>query len=96
MHAYIDKLIIVADGIVWMDRYDKDGNPIENYQLTFKHVAIRVWVPRSTKTILVRIARFFNKLPSKFRQAVISYVCCMANLEVEAMNKGLRPGDPKC
>ena len=92
--SYIDKLVIVADGLVWLARYDKDGNPVENYQLTFENVGLRVWVPQSPKIIVVRIAQVFDKLKHKFRQAVISYVCCMANLEVEAMNDLLDKDDP--
>lgn len=42
---------------------------------------------------LVRIEPLFDQLLKKLRQAVLSYFCCMANLEMEAFNEGLAPDD---
>ena len=82
------------DGIIWMDRYDNTGHEIENYQFIFDNVGLYFWIKNSKTIKLVRISPVFEKLPKSHRQAVISYVCCMANLEFEAMNELVAKDDP--
>ena len=88
-------LIIVSDGIAWMERYDDYGNEVPNYQYIFANVGIYMWIPTSLRFKLVVIEPVFDQLPKQHQQAVLSYVCCMANLEMEAFNEGLAPDDPK-
>ena len=82
------------DSIVWMERYDDQANEVENYQFIFDNVGLYFWINKSKSIKLVRISAVFERLPKSHRQAVISYVCCMANLEVEAMNDLLDKDDP--
>ena len=76
-----------------MDRYDKAGIEVQNYELAIENVGLYMWVKRSDRIKLVRIAPVFDKLPRRHRQAVISYIVCMANCEVGAMNEGIAKDD---
>ena len=55
---------------------------------------IYMWTPKSNRYKLVRVEPVFYLLPLTHRQAVMSYVCCMASLEMEAFNEYLKPDDP--
>jgi len=90
----MEDLIIVADGLVWFDRYDNNYNEVPGYEYIFSNVGIYMWTPKSNRYKLVRVEPVFDLLPLTHRQAVMSYVCCMANLEMEAFNEDLKPDDP--
>ena len=93
----MEDLIIVADGIIWMDRYENDTNhEVMNYQHIFENVGLYFWIKNSKSIKLVRILPVFEKLPKSHCQAVISYVCCMANLEFETNDELLDKDDPNC
>ena len=87
-------LIIVADGLVWFDRYDNDGQEVPNYQYIFANVGIYVWIKNAASYKLVRVEPLFDQLLKKHRQAVMSYVCCMAHLDMEEQNEDRARDDP--
>ena len=52
-----------------------------------------MWCPGSSQITIVKVFHVLDKLPKNIKQALVSFVCCMANIEIEAMNEGKRPGE---
>ena len=70
-------LIIVSDGIAWMERYDDYGNEVPDYQYIFANVGIFMWIPTSLRFKLVVIEPIFDQLPKQAAPASCVELCLL-------------------